>query len=60
VQAAEPAATATLTPAALDFGRVVTLGSSTLTLQLPNTGIVPATVGSVTVSGSGFQMASTT
>ena len=59
-QAAEPAVTAVLTPAALDFGRVATHGSSALTLQLVNTGIVPATVGSVTVSGSGFQLASTT
>lgn len=59
-QAVEPTATAVLTPAALDFGRVATHGSSALTLQLVNTGIVPATVGSVTVSGSGFQLASTT
>ena len=60
VQATAPAPAATLTPSALDFGWVPTGSSAALTLQLSNTGIVPFGVGSVSVSGGGFQLAGTT
>jgi branched-chain amino acid transport system substrate-binding protein len=58
--AAPTAVVTTLTPGALDFGRVATQATSQLSLQLTNTGLVPAAVGSVTVGGAGFQLAGTT
>jgi ABC-type branched-subunit amino acid transport system substrate-binding protein/sugar lactone lactonase YvrE len=60
VQAAAPTPAATLTPSALDFGWVPTGSSAALTLQLSNTGIVPFGVSSISLSGGGFQLASTT
>lgn len=60
VQVADPAPAATLTPSALDFGWVATGSSSDLSLQLSNTGVVPLSVRSVSVSGSGFSLAGTT
>lgn len=55
-----PAPAAALTPSTLDFGSVATQGSSELTLQLSNSGVVPLGVGSVSVSGAGFALADTT
>ena len=60
IQVADPAPVATVTPTTLDFGWVATQGSSELTLQLANAGLVPFGVGSVSVSGSGFALAGTT
>ena len=60
VQVTAPAPAATLTPSALDFGWVPNGSSAALTLQLSNTGIVPFGASSVSVSGGGFQLASTT
>jgi branched-chain amino acid transport system substrate-binding protein len=60
IQVLEPTPSASLTPSPLDFGHVSTQSSSTMTLQLSNTGTVPFGVGSVSVSGSGFALASTT
>jgi len=60
IQVADPAPAATLAPSALDFGWVATQGSSELTLDLANTGIVPFAIGSVAVSGTGFALAGTT
>ena len=60
IPVAQPTAVTTLSPGALDFGRIATQATSQLTLQLTNTGLVPAAVGSVTVGGAGFQLASTT
>jgi len=60
IQVANPAPAATLTPSTVDFGWVATQGSSELTLQLTNTGIVPFAFGSASVSGSGFALAGTT
>jgi branched-chain amino acid transport system substrate-binding protein len=60
-QVTSPAPTATLTPTALGFGSVPTHGgTSTLTLHLNNTGISPFGVSSVSVTGTGFRLASTT
>jgi branched-chain amino acid transport system substrate-binding protein len=58
-QVAEPAPTATLSPSPLDFGWASTQSSSELRVQLANTGIVPFGVRSVSVSGSGFELAGT-
>lgn len=60
VQVVAPTPAATLTPSALDFGWVASGSSSELALQVSNTGTVPFGVGSVSVSGGGFQLAGTT
>jgi len=60
IQVADPAPAATLTPSTLDFGWVATQGSSELALQLTNTGIIPFSAGSVSVTGAGFELAGTT
>lgn len=59
LQVAAPTPTGALSSSALDFGRVATQSSAELSLQVVNTGLVPLGVGSPSVKGGGFALAST-